>query len=169
MDKKESLGIAAAIATIVGAIFAILSYVAPIGPAIQPPPAISSGPVPTAPQDQPPVGAPQGEGEQPPPSRTPKIAPAQSELLPLAFSLADGEQKIMLEGQASIGTTFNTVDGVDLITLIVNSSGSQSARYPFQGSGHRVEFTLGALSYYVYLQDIDWRSKTVQLRLFRAL
>ena len=159
---------AAAIATIVGAIFAILSYVAPIGPAIQPPPVISSGPVLTTPQDEPPGGSPQGE-EQPPPSRTPKIAPAQSELLPLAFSLTDGEQRVVLDGQASIGTAFNTIDGVDLITLIVNSSGSQSARYPFQGSGHRVEFTLDAFSYYVYLQDIDWRSKTVQLRVYRAL
>jgi len=83
---------------------------------------------------------------------------------PLEFTLADREQRVLLGGQASLGIDFHVVDGIDVVTLTINASGIQPARHAILSSGKRVEFSLGARSYYVYLREIDWSAMTARLR-----
>lgn len=86
---------------------------------------------------------------------------------PQEFSLANGEQKILLSGRAGLSAEFTEVSGVGFVTLRVNVD-DQSTPYALSHSGERIKFRCAASDYYLSVMSIDNTAEKVQLRVDRA-
>lgn len=80
------------------------------------------------------------------------------------FELADGEQRVILAGQASVAVDFTSVGEEHLLTLRV-ATGSESVPYPVLDAGERVSLAVGGKTFYVSVLRIDRAHKTVVLRI----
>jgi hypothetical protein len=80
------------------------------------------------------------------------------------FELADGEQKVVLAGRASVAVEFNRQGQIDFVTVRVGTGG-ESVPKAVLGAGERIEFHLGGRTYYVSVLRIDRVQKTVALRI----
>ncbi len=173
MSKRDKIALIGAVATVATVLVGLLQWLVPRDKVAPQLPhgdtsAISSPRTavepPSSPQ-HPGVGkSVSSQRTRPQPSKAGPRAEAIKPQFPLEFTLADTEQKVLLGGQASLGIDFHVVDGIDMVTLTINASGSQPARHAIMSSGKRVEFSLGARSYYVYLREIDWSAMTARLR-----
>ena len=108
---------------------------------------------------------PEPEPTPPPPKpvdRPPRTEKAASEL-PVEFTLSDGEQKVLLSGQASVGIQFNQIGEEKVLTLRINSSeGSENHAIP--NTGARFRFREAGLEYYVSVLRFDYAARTAVLR-----
>jgi len=87
--------------------------------------------------------------------------------LPAEFTLGDGEQKVLLSGQASVGIQFNQIGEEQFLTLRINSSeGSDS--HPVLSTGARFPFRQGGSEYFVSVLRFDYAARTAVLRVDRA-
>ncbi len=83
--------------------------------------------------------------------------------MPSEFELADGEQKVVLAGRASVAVEFNRQGEIDFLTVRV-ATGDESVPKAVLGAGERIKFHLGGRTYYVSVLRIDRVQKTVALR-----
>ena len=110
--------------------------------------------------------------------REPKRSPQTSSLhpqrvesaseLPAEFTLADGDQKVLLAGQASVGIQFNQIGEERFLTLRINSS-EGSANHAILGTGARFRFRQAGSEYYASVLRLDYAAKTAVLRVDRAI
>jgi hypothetical protein len=94
--------------------------------------------------------------------RPPRSARAAPDL-PTEFMLGDGEQKVLLSGQASVGIQFNQIGEERFLTLRINSSGG-SANHAILSTGARFPFRQGGSEYYVSVLRFDYTARTALLR-----
>lgn len=96
-----------------------------------------------------------------------QAAPAKQAATPAELALRDGEQAVLLSGQASVGIQFNQVGEESFMTLTINSE-TGSARHAVLSSGERVAFRVGEKQYYVSILNLDFAGKTARLRIDAA-
>jgi hypothetical protein len=116
-------------------------------------------------------GAGDGPGPDPPPPEPPVHPPRTQETateLPAEFTLSDGEQKVLLSGQASVGVQFNEIGEERFLTLRINSS-EGSANHAILGTGARFRFRQAGSEYYASVLRLDYAAKTAVLRVDRAI
>jgi hypothetical protein len=114
---------------------------------------LGSGPGPDPPRPKPPA--------PPPPTQQ-----ATSEL-PAEFTLSDGEQKVLLSGQVSVGIQFNHIGEEQFLTLRINSS-EGSKNQAILGTGGRLRFRNANSEYYVSILRFDNAARTAMLRVDRV-
>ena len=83
---------------------------------------------------------------------------------PWELTLADGQQEVILKGQASLALQFNEVAGEEFPTIRV-SAGATSIPNPILGAGERIEFSSQGLQYRVSVLSIDHDSRKVRVRI----
>lgn len=102
------------------------------------------------------------ETEETPPPDPPRSERTAREL-PAEFTLQDGEQKVLLSGQASVGIQFNQIGEERFLTLRITSSGG-SENHPVLGAGGRFRFQHAGSEYYVSILSFDSAAKTAVLQ-----
>jgi hypothetical protein len=91
----------------------------------------------------------------------------RQEFRPLEFSLSNGEQKVLLAGQASVGVEFNRVGEMDYVTLRINSPGKEPEAHAALSAGARFDLTAGGNEYYVSLLSVDQEARRAKLSINR--
>ncbi len=97
------------------------------------------------------------------PPRSARTAPE----LPTEFTLSEGEQKVLLAGQASVGIQFNQIGEEQFLTLRINSS-EGSENHAILGTGGRFRFQHDGSEYYVTVLRFDYTARTAALRVDRV-
>jgi len=112
-----------------------------------------------------------GSAAEEPKKETPSPLPPRSEMtpreLPAEFTLSDGDQKVLLSGQASVGIQFNQIGEERFLTLRINSS-EGSENHPILGTGGRFPFRQAGSEYYVSVLRFDHAARTAVLRVDKA-
>ena len=85
--------------------------------------------------------------------------------LPVEFSLQDGEQKVLLDGQASVAVEFDRVGESEFATVVINVPGSEPTRHAVLSAGARFEFTVNGRRY--FLSVVRLAGETAAMRLDR--
>lgn len=137
------------------------------------------------------IGAPQGDTAEPlhtsgatgtkaePPEPEPTPSPPEStdrpphteeaaSELPAEFTLSDGEQKVLLSGQASVGIQFNQIGEERFLTLRINSA-EGSVNHAILGTSARFRFRQGGSDYYVSVLRLDYAARAAVLRVDPAI
>ena len=100
---------------------------------------------------------------QPPP---PPLTAAPAPEVPAEFTLANGEQRVLLSGQAAVGVEFNQISGERFFTLRVSDQ-EGSIPHAVLGSVARFPFRVAGAEYQVSVLAADYDEKTVRLRIDR--
>lgn len=123
----------------------------------------------------PPGGVPQtSEAPARPPEKVPPQSPRdilpsrppQSEA-PFEFTLRDGEQQVLLSGQASVGVQFNQVGEERFLTLHINA-GNEETSHAVLAPGARFPLRIQGAQYYISLLRLDLSGMTARIRIDRA-
>lgn len=86
--------------------------------------------------------------------------------VPINFTLNNGEQRVVLGGQASVAVQFSRVGSIDLATLkLFGDEGSQTQ--PMLSGGKRFEIKAGAKQYFVTVINLDFQTRQAKLQLDR--
>jgi len=169
------MGKVVAVFTILGAIAAIVAVVQQgcwhSAPAVFPPstPVQVEGLKPPAPQPstQAEIVTPEfhrHQAQDPGTTAEAGVEPAdRQEFRPLEFSLSNGEQKVLLAGQASVGVEFNHVGEMDFVTVRINSPGKEPEAHAALSTGARFDLAAGGKEYYVSILSVDQEARRVKL------
>ncbi len=86
-----------------------------------------------------------------------------------SLTLHDGEQEVLLDGQASIGADFTAVGGLRVATLHVGSPGKEISNHAILSAGERFEIHASGRNYYVYVTKLDLAAMTMQVTIEEQL
>jgi hypothetical protein len=89
-------------------------------------------------------------------------------VLPLEFTLRDGEQRTFLGDQASVAAEFNQIGNEDFVTLRVGTAEGEPVPHAVLGAGVRYPFRLAGKAYSVYVLSVDKSARTVGVRISRS-
>ncbi len=157
MKVSKAIGLALAAA---GVYVGILQYRKMIERPIGPEPVVVTKP--------PGATAPDGTvaERQPPVREQERQAPVAPEL-PVEFTLADGEQKVLLGGEVGLAVDFNRVGAKELLTLHISVAGEPATHHAILSGGGRYEFRAGGKTYVVSVLRWDARAQEAALRVDR--
>jgi hypothetical protein len=102
-----------------------------------------------------------GRGE----SASSRRVPRPRDDLPVEFSLQDGEQRVLLDGLASVAVEFNRMGEADFVTVVINIAGSEPTRHAVLGAGARFEFSINGRAYLLSVMKLT--GATAEMRLDR--
>jgi hypothetical protein len=117
-----------------------------------------TAPTPT-PQPSPPRGG-KTEGSPAPPHRDQPV-------LPLDFTLHDGDQKTFLGDQASVAAEFNQIGSEEIVTLKVGTTEGEPVPHAVLGAGARFPVRVAGNDYSVYVLSVDKTARTLEVRISR--
>lgn len=83
---------------------------------------------------------------------------------PVEFDLRDGEQKVLLSGQLSVGVKFNSIEGESFLTLLV-TTGAKAMPYAIVTPNARLIIAAEGKKYYLSLLSQDDSSRIAHLRI----
>lgn len=89
-------------------------------------------------------------------------------VLPLEFTLHDGEQRTFLGDQASVAAEFNQIGSEEIVTLKVGTTEGEPVPHAVLGAGARYTFRLSGNTYSVYVLSVDKSARTVGVRISRS-
>jgi hypothetical protein len=119
------------------------------------------------------VEEPKETGQQTPPRggsyppQEPKApTPEPPSKLPVEFSLSDGEQRVVLAGQAGVAAEFGRVGDQEFVTIRIHSGGKRENHAVLE-AGARFEFAVQDQVFYLSVLKIDSGARTVRLRIDR--
>jgi hypothetical protein len=84
----------------------------------------------------------------------------------MEIELRDGEQDVILSGQASLAVEFNRIGNEKFVTLRI-FAGDASTAHAVLSSTARYDFELEGQIYYINVLRVDFSSKSVRLRVDR--
>lgn len=129
--------------------------------AAMPPPQVER-PVPSGSPSVPPA-----EPTKPEPRETRSPADPPRPVLPLDFTLRDGEQRTFLGEQASVAAEFSQIGSEDVVTLRVGTTEDESVPHAVLGAGARFPLRVAGSDYSVYVLNVDKTARTVGVRISR--
>ena len=93
----------------------------------------------------------------------------RQEFRPLEFSLSNGEQTVLLAGQATVGVEFNSVGEENLVTVRTHSPGREPETRAVLGTNpsDRFDLTAGGKEYSVVILRVDYEAGRVKFQLDR--
>jgi hypothetical protein len=94
-------------------------------------------------------------------------SPTPSPEVPLEFTLENGEQKVLLSGQAAVSAQFNQLGEENFLTLHI-AAGGESTPYAALVPGKRLTLRIQEKEYYLSLLRLDLSGKTARIRIDRA-
>ena len=83
---------------------------------------------------------------------------------PIEFALADGEQKVLLSGQAAVAAEFGKVGEEEFVTIRIHT-GQKTENYAVLNPGARFEFSVGKEFFYLSVLRIDAAARQALLRI----
>ncbi|HUP24986.1 MAG TPA: hypothetical protein VNB06_18855 [Thermoanaerobaculia bacterium] len=89
---------------------------------------------------------------------------AASPSLPIEFTLEDGEQEVLLGGQAAAAIEFSRVGEMELVTLRIHTDGS-TRNHALLSPGGRYEFAAGGETYLLSILRLDTAQGRAVLRI----
>ena len=102
----------------------------------------------------------------PSPRDIPPNRPPQAEA-PSEFTLRDGEQKVLLSGQASVGVQFSQIGEERFLTLHINV-GNEETSHAVLAPGARFPLRIQGAQYYISLLRLDLSGMTARIRIDRT-
>lgn len=91
-----------------------------------------------------------------------------STLLPLELNLTDGEQSVILSGQAGLAVEFNQVGEEQFVTLRIRAGSTSRSHAILSSTATKsYEIELQGEEYYVSVLRIDHQARSVRLRVDR--
>jgi hypothetical protein len=115
-----------------------------------------------------PIDPPAGSQAAPPPpaAGAESVAPPRArQRYSQAFLLHGGEQQVVLDGQASVGSDFTRIGDQDVATLHVSAPGRAVADHAILSAGDRFEIEAAGRSYYLYVTGVDFAAGTMSVRI----
>ena len=84
----------------------------------------------------------------------------------MEFSLSDGEQQVVLAGQAGVAAEFGKIGDAEFVTIRINTGGKRESHAVLE-AGARFEFTAQDQVFYLSVLMFDSNARTVRLRIDR--
>ncbi|HEY6324253.1 MAG TPA: hypothetical protein VJA16_22140 [Thermoanaerobaculia bacterium] len=79
--------------------------------------------------------------------------------------LHDGQQQVILDGQASLGADFTRVGEMEVPTLHVTAPGKDAVNYALLGASERFEIEVANRTYSIFVTGRDPAARTVSVRI----
>lgn len=86
---------------------------------------------------------------------------------PFEFTLGDGEQQVLLSGQAAVSAQFNQLGEESFLTLRI-SIGGETTSHVVLAPGARFTLPVQEAQYYLSLLNLDLSGRTARIRIDRA-